>query len=214
MPISIIMMVIVGVMATILGLLGYSLIPQKRFENENYLSSIVNFYMVVCFTLFLHTYTRFFKMNYMFLEVFFGFSITVAAIYLLWSVVGFNKEIDKQFDFFRLKNGVLYASLAWLMGKEFAFLDSSTLFLPGLILFPLFFALLYAFLVMKEMNLQFFYENSNVFSNSFLLILLSGLAVISMGQNPSAQAPIEFVAALIALYVVTRMFRAAKPFLS
>ncbi|MFO7968271.1 MAG: hypothetical protein R6U44_11795 [Archaeoglobaceae archaeon] len=153
-------------------------------------------------------------MNYMFLEVFFGFSITVAAIYLLWNVVGVSKEINKQFDFFRLKNGVLYASLAWLMGKEFAFIESSTLFLPGLILFPLFFALLYAFLVMKEMNLQFFYENPKVFSNSFLLILLSGIAVISMGLNPGAQSPIEFVAAIIALYVVTMMFRAAKPFLS
>ncbi len=214
MIIFIIMIVIVGVIATLIGLLGYSLIPQKRFENEKYLSSIVNFYMVVCFTLFLHTYTRFFKINYMFLEVFFGFSITVAAIYLLWNVIGVSKEIDKQFDFFRLKNGVLYASLAWLMGKEFAFIDSSTLFLPGLILFPLFFVLLYAFLVMKEMNLQFFYENSSVFSNSFLLILLSGLAVISMGQSPGAQAPIEFLAAIIALYVVTMMFRAAKPFLS
>ncbi|MFW5935894.1 MAG: hypothetical protein ACOCSC_01260 [Candidatus Hadarchaeota archaeon] len=150
----------------------------------------------------------------MFLEVFFGFSITVAAIYLLWNVVGFNKEIDKQFDFFRLKNGVLYASLAWLMGKEFAFIDSSTIFLPGLILFPLFFVLLYAFLVMKEMKLQFFYENSTIFSNSFLLILLSGLAVISMGYTPGAQGPIELVAVLVALYVIAIMFRAAKPFLS
>ncbi|MFP3908382.1 MAG: hypothetical protein ACLFVI_05030 [Archaeoglobaceae archaeon] len=208
------MIVIIGVIASIVGLLGYSLIPQERFENENYLSSIVNFYMVVCFALFLHTYTRFFEMNYMFLEVFFGFSITVAAIYLLWNVVGFNKEIDKQFDFFRLKNGVLYASLAWLMGKEFAFIDSSTIFLPGLILFPLFFVLLYAFLVMKEMKLQFFYENSTIFSNSFLLILLSGLAVISMGYTPGAQGPIELVAVLVALYVIAIMFRAAKPFLS
>jgi hypothetical protein len=208
------MIVIVGIIATILGLLGYSLIPDKRLDHEKHLSSIVNFYMVICFTLFLHTYSLFLHLDYRFVQLFFGFSITVAAIYLLWSVVGFERDIDRRFDFFRLKNGVLYASIAWLMGKELAFLNPQTLLLPGLLMFPLFFALIYALLAMKESKLFFFYENSTVFSNSFLLILLSGIATISMAQAPSAQIPIISVAALTGLGVILNMFRAAKPFIS
>jgi len=207
------MIVIVGIIATLIGLLGYSLIPEKRLDQEKHLSSIINFYMVVCFSLFVHTYSLFFGINYMFLELFFAFSITVAAIYLLWSMVGFDREIDRRFDFFRLKNGILYASIAWLMGKEVGFVKPQTFLLPGLILFPLFFALLYAFLVMKEMKLFFFYENSSVFSNSFLIVVLSGIATISMSQAPSALIPIESIVIFLALAVILRMFKAAKPFI-
>jgi hypothetical protein len=202
--------VIVGIIATLVGLFGYSLIPEKRVDqNEKYLSSIINFYMVVCFTLFIHMYSYFFQMRYMFVELFFGFSMTGAAIYLLWTVIGFNKNIGRHFDFFKLRNGVLYASIAWLMGKELASLEPQPFVLPGLILLPSFFVLL----VMKESKLFFFYENSSVFSNSFLTVLLSGIAIISMTQAPNAQLPIESIAAVMALYVVLRMFRAAKPFL-
>jgi hypothetical protein len=207
------MIVIVGIIATLIGLFGYSLIPEKRLDQEKHLSSIVNFYMVVCFSLFVHTYSLLFGINYMFLELFFAFSITVAAIYLLWSIVGFDRELDKKFDFFRLKNGILYASIVWLMGKELGFINPQTFLLPGLLLFPLFFALLYAFLVMKEMRLFFFYENTSVFSNSFLIVALSGIATISMSQAPAALIPIESIVVFIAFVVILRMFRAAKPFI-
>jgi len=207
------MIVIVGIIATLIGLLGYSLIPDKRLDQEKHLSSIINFYMVVCFTLFVHAYSLLFGINYMFLELFFAFSITVAAIYLLWSVIGFDRELDKRFDLFRLKNGIIYASIVWLMGKELGFVNPQTFLLPGLFLFPLFFALLYAFLVMKELKLFFFYENTSVLSNSFLIVALSGIATISMSQAPTASTPIESIVVFIAFIVILRMFRAARPFI-
>jgi hypothetical protein len=215
------MIVIVGIMAIIVGLIGYSLIPEKKLNEEKYLSSIVNFYMIVCFTLFFHMYTNFYQMNHLFVELFFGFSMTVAAFYLLWSVVfdgrlkiRFERHIDGHIDPQRLKNGILYASIAWLMGKELAFLKLQPFMIPGLILLPVFFVLLYPLLVMKELRLFFFYENfSSVFSNSFLTVLFSGVAIISMALTTKAYIPIESLAAITALYVILRMSKAAEPFM-
>ena len=215
------MIVIVGIIATLVGLIGYSLILEKKLNEEKYLSAIINFYMIVCFSLFIHVYSHFYRVNHLFVELFFGFSMTVAAFYLMWSVLfdgklklRFERHVDGHIDYFRLKNGILYASVTWLMGKELAFLKLQPFMIPGLILLPVFFVLLYPLLIIKELKVFFFYENfPNIFSNSFLVVLFSGIAIISMAITSNAYLPIESLAAIVALYVVLRISKAAEPFL-
>jgi|GEM_PF-1800244 hypothetical protein len=215
------MIIVVGIVATLIGLIGYSIIPEKKLNEEKYLSSIINFYMIVCFSLFIHMYSQFYQVNHLFVELFFGFSITVAAFYLLWSILfdgklklKVNRHIDGHIDYFRLKNGILYASITWLMGKELAFLKLQPFMIPGLIALPVFFVLLYPLLVIKELKVFFFYENfSAVFSNSFLVVMFSGVAIISMALTSRAYIPIESLAAIVALYVILRVSKSAEPFL-
>lgn len=210
--------VAIGVIATIVGLVGYSFNLEHGLDEEKSLSSVINFYMLVCFTLFVHMYSHFYHLNHTFIELFFGFSVTVAAFYLLWSVImdgSLRIKVKGHIDPMRLRNGVLYASIAWLMGKELALLKLQPFMIPGLILLPLFFVLLYPVLVIRELNLTFFYENfSAIFSNSFLLVLFSGVAIISMAFIPNAYLPMESLAAIIALYVILKMSKATEPFLT
>ncbi len=210
--------VVIGIVATIVGLVGYSFNLENGLDEEKSLSSVVNFYMLVCFTLFVHMYSHFYHLNHMFIELFFGFSVTVAAFYLLWSVImdgKFSIKVNGHIDLMRLKNGILYASITWLMGKELAFLKLQPFMIPGLILLPIFFVLLYPMLVIRELKLTFFYENfSAIFSNSFLLVLFSGVAIISMAFIPNAYLPMESLAAIIALYVILKMSKATEPFLA
>ncbi len=214
------MMIIVaiGIIAAIVGLVGYSFNLEEGVDEEKSLSSVVNFYMLVCFTLFVHMYSHFYHFNHTFIELFFGFSVTIAAFYLLWSVImdgKFSIKVTGRLDPIRLRNGILYASITWLMGKELAFLKLQPFIIPGLILLPIFFVLLYPVLVIRELKLSFFYESfSAIFSNSFLLILFSGVAIISMAFIPNAYLPIESLAAIIALYVILKMSKATEPFLT
>lgn len=209
--------VLMGIIATLVGLIGYSLVLEDGLDEEKNLSSVINFYMLVCFTLFVHMYSHFFQLNRTFIELFFGFSVTVAAFYLLWSVLlggKFSLKINGHVDLLRLRNGVLYASIAWLMGKELALLKLQPFIIPGLILLPVFFVLLYPILVIKELKLSFFYHNfSAIFSNSFLPVLFSGVAITSMAFIPNAYLPMESLAAIVALYVMLKMTKAAEPFM-
>ncbi|MFO7966979.1 MAG: hypothetical protein R6U44_05210 [Archaeoglobaceae archaeon] len=208
--------VAIGIIATIVGLVGYSFHLENELDEEKSLSSVVNFYMLVCFTLFVHMYSHFYQLNHTFIELFFGFSVTVAAFYLLWSVImggNFSIKVNGHIDSMKLRNGILYASIAWLMGKELAFLKLQPFMIPGLILLPIFFVLLYPVLVIRELKLNFFYENfTSIFSNSFLLVLFSGVAIISMAFIPNAYLPVESLAAIIAIYVILKMSKATEPF--
>lgn len=207
------MIVIVGMITILVGMLGYAFIPEKRFEqNEKYLSSVINFYMVVCFTIFLHVFSYFFQLKYFFMDLFYVFALAIASIYLFWSIIGFEGKFEK-FDLLKLRNAAIYGSIVWLMGNELASLQPQPFLIPGLLALPLLFMLVYALLVMKEMKLFFFYENPTIFSHSFLAILLAGIAVVSIIKAPQARIPIESIAAFMSLFVIYRMFRAAKPFL-
>ncbi|MFW6194277.1 MAG: hypothetical protein ACOC5L_02020 [Halobacteriota archaeon] len=209
---------VIGIIATFVGLIGYSFNLKNGPDEEKNLSSITNFYMLVCFTLFVHMYSHFYHLNRTFIELFFGFSITVAAFYLLWSVImdgGFSKKVNGRIDPLRFRNGILYASVTWLMGKELAFLKLQPFVIPGLILLPVFFVLLYPVMVIKELKISFFYDNfSAIFSNSFLPVLFSGVAITSMAFIPNAYLPIESLAAIIALYVILKMTKATEAFLA
>jgi hypothetical protein len=86
--------------------------------------------------------------------------------------------------------------------------------IPGLILLPVFFVLVYPVLVMRELRLFFLHENiSSIVSNSFLVVLFSGIAIVSMSLSNSAYIPIESLAAIIALYVILKMSKTLEPFI-
>lgn len=215
------MIVMVGVVVTLIGLVGYSLISEKKSNDEKILSSVVNFYMIVCFTLFVHMYTQFYGMDHLFVELFFGISMIIAAIYLM-SVNFFRFKVDlgnyrhfeTHVDCSRLVNGTIYASVIWLIGKELTFVKVQPFMIPGLILLPVFFVLVYPVLVVRELRLFFLHENiSSIVSNSFLVVLFSGIAIISMSLSNSAYIPIESLAAITALYFILKMSKSLEPFI-
>jgi len=212
------MTLILGIIVLMLGLVGYTTIPKERFNENTHLPVILNFYMVICFTIFFHMFSLFYVTNNLFVNSFFGISILLASIYLLWNVsnnIGLDRRIQLKFNYVNFKNAVLYSSVIWLMSKELIFLDFQTYTIPGLILLPVFFVLLYPMLVMREMKVTFFYEEfSSVFSASFLVILFTGIALIGMVQPSQAYVIIEATAATIALYVILKMSKAAEPFMS
>lgn len=211
------MVLILGMVVLILGLIGYTTIPKERFNENMHLPVILNFYMVICFAIFFHMFSLFYVTNNMFVDSFFGISMILASIYLLWNVsnsVGLDRRIQLKFNYVNFKNAVLYSSVIWLMSKELIFIDFQTYTIPGLILLPVFFVLLYPMLVMKEMKVTFFYEEfSSVFSASFLVILFTGIALIGMVQTSQAYVIIEATAATLALYVILKMSKAAEPFM-
>jgi len=214
------MIVIVGFIVTLIGLIGYSLISESRFSDEKILSSIVNFYMIVCFTLFVHMYTHLYGVNHLFVELFFGISMILAAVYLIYAnfikfkVKGTYNYFEGHIDLSRLKNGAIYASVIWLIGKELTFAKVQPFMIPGLVLLPVFFVLVYPILVIRELRVFFFHENiSSIVSNSFLVVLFSGVAIISMSLSNSAYIPIESLAAITALYFILKMSKTFEPFI-
>jgi len=160
-------------------------------------------------------------MNHLFVELFFGISMIIAAFYLIWANTfigrikkGHFRHFDTRVDYSRLKNGVIYASVIWLIGKELTFVKVQPFMIPGLILLPVFFVLVYPLLVIRELRLFFFYENvSSIVSNSFLVIIFSGIAIISMSLSSSAYIPIESLAAITAIYFILKMSKTLEPFI-
>lgn len=202
-----------GLLASLVGLAGYVLVPGKVLDQEKYLRNITVFYMILSISPIVHALCHLVDYSKL-IEVFIGVLFTVAALYLI-----IRTETRLNIKISRLRDALLYASVIWLMGKELEFLSSVESYftvLVGLISSAVSVITLRALMEIKKHRTYFILEEcSTIFSDSFFAVFIMGLGLIALGDTYSegTHSLTMLLAASIILYVLFKIKKSVKPYL-
>lgn len=213
-----------GALVALIGLIGYSITPPKIIsQHDKYLKGLVDLYMAIGLCFIFHAYCLIFCESSFVLDVSEYVMCIVLAITALTSFTYmFDLSSIRHFSPHRFRDALLYAVVLWLLGEHLHlylgnFEPWLTLF-TGLISFTIFAIAFYVFLAIRKRELFFILEEpSSVSSNTYLVVFLSGVGLISLLKggkySGDIHALITFVSSILLIHVLAVLYKNSKPIL-
>gem|GEM_PF-2534521 len=195
---------------TISGLLGFSFSPKYEMEkHEDYLKSIVTFYLLADFGLFIHGIAHYFWGLVVWVELFLVILLLISSLYLA-NAIGLEK-----FEPSKFKDALVYGSVLVLIGKNCPYDIFSNIIslLMALIAIAVFWLAIYLYFIVKDKLVYFdFTDHKTILSSTFFVVYMTGLSCLFV-KNEKIHFMLDTVSSVILLYVLYKLYEVAKPFI-
>ncbi|AEA47000.1 hypothetical protein [Archaeoglobus veneficus] len=206
---------LIGFFTSIVGLIGYVLVPSGTLtRHEKYLRGAAGLYVALSFSFLLHSLCHLLSIDVLLADCIMG-AITASAGILLF--IQFM-ERGVSISLPRLREILLYMSVVWLMGKEIplSLLEPYIVVTTGVLSFFIFAVTILLLIFVKKHRIFLILEDvTTLISESFTVVLLTGVGLISLGSGV-AGGNIHVLSSLLAATVLTHVldiiYRTSSPF--